>query len=240
MKITNKLIDEKDNTISVADFIKNATETTETPAPKKRIEVVFAHTDIVNENRLKLNADSIKITREKYPLLFEHSDINVSNVVGYIETTGKPNEKGEFVGYITFYDTENGKHAERLWSDGVYNELSVGYFVEEYEVMDDLNGGEYLSVLSCVLKEVSIVSVGADRDTGETKTEEEPKEEPKDEPIEDTEDEAEENTVEESEEENSVDETPVGPVENSKEDLAKIEKLREAKLNALRLIMGLE
>lgn len=136
-----------------------------TKAPEK-IAVVYAHTDEVNDNGLKLNADSLVATREKYPLLYEHSDNSIDNVVGYVETDGKPNDKGEFVGYITFYNTPNGQHARQLWEDGVLDELSVAYFVEEAEKIDSLDNDYYLNILKATLKEISLVSVGADRNTG--------------------------------------------------------------------------
>lgn len=136
-----------------------------TKAPEK-IAVVYAHTDEVNDNGLKLNADSLIVTREKYPLLYEHSDNSIDNVVGYVETNGKPNGKGEFVGYVTFYDTSNGQHARQLWEDGVLDELSVAYFVEEAEKIDSLDNDYYLNILKATLKEISLVSVGADRNTG--------------------------------------------------------------------------
>lgn len=135
-------------------------------AVSTKIAVVYAHTDEVNDNGLKLNADSLIVTREKYPLLYEHSDNNIDNVVGYVETDGKPNENGEFVGYVTFYDTPNGQHARQLWEDGVLDELSVAYFVEEAEKIDSLDNDYYLNILKATLKEISLVSVGADRNTG--------------------------------------------------------------------------
>lgn len=176
-----------------------------TKAPEK-IAVVYAHTDEVNDNGLKLNADSLIVTREKYPLLYEHSDNNIDNVVGYVETDGKPNENGEFVGYITFYDTPNGQHARQLWADGVLDELSVAYFVEEAEKIDSLDNDYYLNILKATLKEISLVSVGADRNTGavdelsedSNNTEDEP-EEDKEEPSENSED-SEEATDEDDEE----------------------------------------
>lgn len=157
-------------------------------AVSTKIAVVYAHTDEVNDNGLKLNADSLIVTREKYPLLYEHSDNNIDNVVGYVETDGKPNENGEFVGYITFYDTPNGQHARQLWTDGVLEELSVSYFVEEAEKIDSLDNDYYLNILKATLKEISLVSVGADRKTGEVGKDkaDEPDDEdtPKDEPEE--------------------------------------------------------
>nr|DAH79258.1 MAG TPA: prohead protease [Caudoviricetes sp.] len=155
----------------------------------KKIAVVYAHTDEVNDNGLKLNADSLIVTRDKYPLLYEHSDNSIDNVVGYVETDGKPNDKGEFVGYITFYDTPNGQHARQLWEDGVLDELSVAYFVEEAEKIDSLDNDYYLNILKATLKEISLVSVGADRNTGAVdELSEDSDDEPEDEPEEDKED----------------------------------------------------
>lgn len=177
-------------------------------AVSTKIAVVYAHTDEVNDNGLKLNADSLIVTRDKYPLLYEHSDNNIDNVVGYVETDGKPNEKGEFVGYITFYNTPNGQHARQLWGDGVLDELSVAYFVEEAEKIDSLDNDYYLNILKATLKEISLVSVGADRSTGavdelseDSDDTDEPDETPEDteEPSENSED-SEESTEDDDEE----------------------------------------
>lgn len=179
MKIKNVLLDASNNKVTLSDLVANA------PGDKP-IKVVYAHTDVVNDNGLKLNADSITVTREKYPLLFEHFGNRVEDVVGYIVTDGKPNEQGEFIGDITFYDTPQGQHAKKLWEDEVLNELSVSYYIEDYEQIDALNGEIYFNVLKALLKEVSIVSVGADRDTHEIdgdEPEEEPVEEPEDDVV---------------------------------------------------------
>nr|DAJ75236.1 MAG TPA: prohead protease [Caudoviricetes sp.] len=161
MKIKNVLIDERENVITVGDLVRNSAGDN---APKS-YRVVYAHVDEVNDNKLQLTADSIQTTRDRYPVLVEHADNRVEDVVGYITTNGKPNEAGEFVGEITFYGTTpQAQHAEQLWRDGVINELSVSYYIKDYDVMED---GEYVRVNSAILKEVSLVSVGADRNTGE-------------------------------------------------------------------------
>ena len=161
MKIKNVLIDERENVITVGDLVRNSAGDN---APKS-YRVVYAHVDEVNDNKLQLTAESIQTTRDRYPVLVEHADNRVEDVVGYITTNGKPNEAGEFVGEITFYDTTpQAQHAEQLWRDGVINELSVSYYIKDYDVMED---GEYVRVNSAILKEVSLVSVGADRHTGE-------------------------------------------------------------------------
>ena len=161
MKIKNVLIDDRENVITVGDLVRNSAGDN---APKS-YRVVYAHVDEVNDNKLQLTADSIQTTRDRYPVLVEHADNRVEDVVGYITTDGKPNEAGEFVGEITFYGTTpQAQHAEQLWRDGVINELSVSYYIKDYDVMDD---GEYVRVNSAILKEVSLVSVGADRHTGE-------------------------------------------------------------------------
>lgn len=200
MKIRTKVVN------AVGEEI--APEDVTTKAPEK-IAVVYAHTDEVNDNGLKLNADSLIVTREKYPLLYEHSDNSIDNVVGYVETDGKPNDKGEFVGYITFYDTPNGQHARQLWEDGVLDELSVSYFVEEAEKIDSLDNDYYLNILKATLKEISLVSVGADRKTGavddlseDSDDTEDAPEDDKEEPSENSEDseDSEESTDEDDEE----------------------------------------
>lgn len=199
MKIRTKVVNAAGEEIAPEDV--------STKAPEK-ITVIYAHTDEVNDNGLKLNADSLIVTREKYPLLYEHSDNSIDNVVGYVETDGKPNGKGEFVGYITFYDTPNGQHARQLWEDGVLDELSVAYFVEEAEKIDSLDNDYYLNILKATLKEISLVSVGADRNTGavddlsEDSDDEDTTDEPgddKEEPSENSED-SEESTEDDDEE----------------------------------------
>lgn len=192
-------------------------------AVSTKIAVVYAHTDEVNDNGLKLNADSLIVTREKYPLLYEHSDNSIDNVVGYVETDGKPNDKGEFVGYITFYNTPNGQHARQLWEDGVLDELSVAYFVEEAEKIDSLDNDYYLNILKATLKEISLVSVGADRNTGAVdESSEDSDDEPEDEPGEDKEDK--EEASENSEDSEEID-------EDDKDDDEEDDVLHNAKLN---------
>ena len=212
MKVHNKLVDVNNNAITTETLKKNATGET-----VKGVTVVYAHVDVVNNNGLKLNSDSIEVTREKYPVLVEHSDARVEDVVAYITTDGKPNEQGEFVGVIHFYNTEQGKHAAQLWADGVFNELSVSYYIQDYEIIDDLDGGEYINVTRALLKEVSIVSVGADRDTHEIKTEDEPADEP------DTE-------TDEPADENSTEQGEVETLEDTEE-----QNTTDAELNALKL-----
>ena len=222
MKVHNKLVDVNNNAITTETLKKNATGET-----VKGVAVVYAHVDIVNNNGLKLNSDSIEVTREKYPVLVEHSDARVEDVVAYITTDGKPNERGEFVGLIHFYNTEQGKHAAQLWADGVYNELSVSYYIQDYEIIDDLDGGEYINVKSALLKEVSIVSVGADRDTHEIKTDTET-----DEPEgENSTEQGEAETVEDIEEQNTTEDT----TEEILEEITENENRTEAELNALKL-----
>ena len=232
MKVYNKLVDVNNNAITTETLKKNANGET-----VKGVTVVYAHVGVVNNNGLKLNNDSIEVTREKYPVLVEHSDSRVEDVVAYITTDGKPNENGEFVGVIHFYNTEQGKHAAQLWADGVYNELSVSYYIQDYEIIDDLDGGEYINVKSALLKEVSVVSVGADRDTHEIKTEDEPADEPDtetDEPDgENSTEQGEAETVEDTEEQNATEETTEEILEEITEN--EDNKRTEAELNALKL-----
>ena len=162
MNINNILLDSNNNKIETNTLIHNAKND-----KKDGIDVVYAHISVVNDNRFSLRENSITTTRERYPLLFEHSDLRVEDVVGYIETDAKPNEKGEFIGTMYFYNTEQGQHAKQLWIDEVINELSVSYYLDEFDVVDDGTGNVFLDVKNCILKEVSIVSVGADRATGE-------------------------------------------------------------------------
>lgn len=215
MKIRSKVVNAAGEEI--------APDEVETKAPEK-IAVVYAHADEVNDNGLKLNADSLIVTREKYPLLYEHSDNSIDNVVGYVETDGKPNDKDEFVGYITFYDTPNGQHARQLWTDGVLDELSVAYFVEEAEKIDSLDNDYYLNILKATLKEISLVSVGADRNTGavDELSEDSDNEDTTDEPGEDKEEPSE--NSEDSEEPEELD-------DSTEDDDEEDDVLHNAKLN---------
>lgn len=162
MNINSILVDSNNNKIETNTLIHNAKND-----KNDGIDVVYAHIAVVNDNGFSLRENSITTTRDRYPLLFEHSDLRVEDVVGYIETDAKPNEKGEFIGTMYFYNTEQGQHAKQLWLDEVINELSVSYYLDEFDVVDDGTGNVFLDVKNCILKEVSIVSVGADRATGE-------------------------------------------------------------------------
>lgn len=183
MKVTNKLYNEN-GAVLVVDT---------NPDNKDSVQVVYAHVDTVNDNGLKLNSDSLEVTRSKYPVLVEHSDRRVEDVVGYIETTGKPNEKGEFVGDITFYHTPQGEHAKQLWADGVFTELSVSYFIKDYDIIND-DDDFYIDVKQAILKEVSIVSVGADRNTFEVKKDDTDTEDDANKPADDNKEQAENST----------------------------------------------
>lgn len=197
IKICNKLVDANNKPITKNELIQDS-------KVGKSINVVYAHAGVVNDNGLKLNEDSIETSRDNYPLLVEHSASRVEDIVGYIKTDGKPNDKGEFVGAMTFYDTPQGQHAKRLWEDGVFDELSVSYYIKDFEVIDNLDETTYINVLSAILKEVSIVSVGADRDTHE---------------IEQEQDTSEDETEEHGDDQQSSDEPkPEEPEENSMVD----------------------
>lgn len=162
--IKTQLVDVNNNKITYEEFRASL----QTNAKESNsYQVVYAHADEVNANGLKLKADSLKLSREKYPVYFEHSDSNVLDTVGYIKPEPVANENGEFVGEITFYDTDAAKHAERLWRDEVFTELSVSYYIEDAEEIDNLDDSTYILVNSAIFKEVSIVSVGADRNTGD-------------------------------------------------------------------------
>ena len=161
--IKMQLVDVNNNKITYDEFRASLKENTKA---SNSYTVVYAHADVVNSNVLKLKADSLKLSREKYPVYFEHSDSNVLGTVGYIKPEPLANENGEFVGELTFYDTDEAKHAERLWLDEVLTELSVSYYIEDAEEIDGLDDSTYILVNSAIFKEVSIVSVGADRNTG--------------------------------------------------------------------------
>lgn len=161
--IKTQLVDVNNNKITYDEFRASLRTNTK---ESNSYTVVYAHADEVNSNGLKLKADSLKLSREKYPVYFEHSDSNVLDTVGYIKPAPLANENGEFVGEITFYDTDEAKHAERLWLDEVLTELSVSYYIEDAEEIDGLDDSTYILVNSAIFKEVSIVSVGADRNTG--------------------------------------------------------------------------
>lgn len=131
------------------------------------IRVVFAHVEVINSNRLSLASDAIQLTRDKYPLYFEHKDNKPTDAIGYIVPEKEPTESGEFVGFMSFYDTDEGRHARKMWNDEVFTELSVAYYLDDYEIKNN-DDGEYIAVKKAKLKEISIVSVGADEETGRT------------------------------------------------------------------------
>lgn len=164
MKINNKAFDKHGKLLDMNKLTKNAAGD---GVSKESFDVVYAHVGEVNDNNMSLNADSLVVTREKYPLLYEHSDDRVEGVLGYIETDGKPNDKGEFIGVVHFYETEQGRHARQLWVDGVISELSISYYITDYEWVETPEDEWFMRILRAKLAEVSIVSVGADSYTGE-------------------------------------------------------------------------
>ena len=161
MIVNNILLDENNNKITINDLQPNSAGSDEGHG----LEIVYAHVGIINENGFQLNEDSIEVTREKYPLLFEHNDERVEDVVGYVVTDGKPNENGEFVGKVFFYNTPQGEHAAKLVEDRVIEELSVSYFIKDFDYIKPKDDEVYINVKHAILKEISLVSVGADRNT---------------------------------------------------------------------------
>lgn len=213
MKVTNKLFDKKGNALKFK--INNEMQKVNVSEP---IEVVYAHIEEVNENGMLIHEGSIKTTRKRYPLQFQHRDFRIEDIVGYIETDATSNEKGELVGQMYFYETPQGQHAKQLWDDGVLDELSVSYYIVDYEIIDNLDETTYMDVKDALLKEVSILSVGADRNTGAVG-----KDTDEEEPEDDTDDTSEDNPTDDNDDkqddDNKDDVEPSKPVgDNSLED----------------------
>lgn len=213
MKVTNKLFDKKGNTLKFK--INNEMQKASVSDP---IEVVYAHIEEVNENGMLIHEGSIKTTRKRYPLQFQHRDFRIEDIVGYIETDATSNEKGELVGQMYFYETPQGQHAKQLWDDGVLDELSVSYYILDYEIIDNLDETTYMDVKDALLKEVSILSVGADRNTGAVDKDTNEKN-PEDDADDKSDDKTTDDNQDDKQDENKDDVEPSNPVgDNSLED----------------------
>lgn len=234
--IKTQLVDVNNNKITYDEFRASLRTNSK---ESNSYTVVYAHADEVNSNGLKLKADSLNLSREKYPVYFEHSDSSVLDTVGYIKPAPVANENGEFVGEITFYDTDAAKHAERLWLDEVLTELSVSYYIEDAEEIDGLDDSTYILVNSAIFKEVSIVSVGADRNTGRIDKVEQIYDDNDDTPDDDSDDtQNDKQDIDESTDDDSINIDSADSDDDKKDDVEElIEELEKLKLKFLKQLV---
>lgn len=117
---------------------------------------VIAHINEVNDNGYILDGDVVQFSRERYPLLYNHNSSDPKAQIGYVEPRFIV-ESGEYVANLVF--NENGKAIQQAVIDGVYDSVSISYYVESAEWDDEYN----LVIKEALMNEVSVVSVGADK-----------------------------------------------------------------------------
>ncbi|MGL5895739.1 MAG: HK97 family phage prohead protease [Lactococcus lactis] len=117
---------------------------------------VIAHINVVNDNGYILDGDVVKFARERYPLLYNHNSEDPQAQIGYVEPRFI-SEGGQYVANLVF--NGNGESIKQAIIDGVYDSVSISYYVESAEWDENYN----LVVKEALMNEVSVVSVGADK-----------------------------------------------------------------------------
>ena len=119
-----------------------------------KFNAIVAHADIVNDNGFILDGDVIEFEREKYPFLFNHSD---NELLGEVRTHFDDTQRA-YVSDITIYESKSD--IIKAIKNGVYDSVSISYYFDEFNFGDN----DELIVKHAIMCEVSLVSVGADRD----------------------------------------------------------------------------
>lgn len=92
------------------------------------------------------------------PLVFEHETGKVENYIGTVDTVSE-DERGLYI-TASLADTPNAERVREMVSNGTLNDFSVGIIATEYEPLEE--GGDRIT--KAMLREVSIVLTGADRE----------------------------------------------------------------------------
>ena len=123
---------------------------------EKKITAIASNVNTVNDNKFYLAGDVIEIQRDLYPFLYEHGKQS-SELIGDTHVYYDP-EANVYKADLFPYDTAlNIKNAlER----GAFSDVSIAYLVDDYEIVE--NGIIY--VKHAILREVSLVMTGADKD----------------------------------------------------------------------------
>lgn len=132
--------------------VNNAETDEQTP----KFSAVIAHINEVNDNGYILDGDVVQFARERYPLLYNHNSSDPQAQIGYVEPRFIA-ESGQYVANLVF--NENGKAIQQAVVDGVYDSVSISYYVENAEWDEEYN----LVIKEALMNEVSVVSVGADK-----------------------------------------------------------------------------
>lgn len=123
---------------------------------EKKITAIASNVNTVNDNKFYLAGDVIEIQRELYPFLYEHGKQS-SELIGdtHVYYDAEANVyKADLFPYDTALNIKNA--LER----GAFSDVSIAYLVDDYEIVE--NGIIY--VKHAILREVSLVMTGADKD----------------------------------------------------------------------------
>lgn len=123
---------------------------------EKTLTAIASGVNTVNDNNFYLNGDVIEIQRELYPFLYEHGKAT-SELIGDTRVY-YDSELNVYKADLFPYDSmPNIKNAlER----GAFSDVSIAYIVDDYDIIE--NG--IIVVNHAILREVSLVMTGADKD----------------------------------------------------------------------------
>jgi hypothetical protein len=124
--------------------------------------------------RLRIDEDSIDLSRVPIPLLDSHNQSSITNAPGRVTSTWFTDQQGEpaLAGRLVLNDTPEGRRAEAMIARCEFNSVSIGYIVDTWEIadadgriIDDVRWDDSDLVYTATrwqLVEASLVSVPAD------------------------------------------------------------------------------
>ncbi|CAM3229953.1 hypothetical protein GHI93_12060 [Lactococcus hircilactis] len=139
---------------NIANFklIENAVAEENNDSSDLTIQAIVAHSNVKNSNGFTLVDDALVFNREFYPFLFNHTD---TDLLGKTKTHFD-NKLNAYVSDISVYGDR--QEIIRAINEGVYDSVSISYYLDEYSFDED----DDIIVTKATMKEISLVSVGAD------------------------------------------------------------------------------
>lgn len=121
-----------------------------------KITAIASNVNTVNDNNFYLAGDVIEIQRDLYPFLYEHG-YQTSELIG---DTHVYYDKAENVYKADLFPYETAPNIKNALERGAFSDVSIAYLIDDYEILE--NGVIY--VKHALLREVSLVITGADKD----------------------------------------------------------------------------
>ena len=114
--------------------------------------------DIIEHGAFAEFIASMQDAQVTIPLVFEHKTDDVAAYIGTVDTV-REDERGLYI-TASLADNENAEKVRALVDNDTLNDFSVGIIATDYEPLEE--GGD--TIKTAMLREVSIVLTGADRE----------------------------------------------------------------------------